>query len=74
MVVVAVVSATISLPEADDLFERRDSHDLAIPAVDVDDQFGESASFNGIFWRRRDDVSGKEHGGTVVTGHAFSGR
>ena len=59
MVVVAVVSAAISPPEADDLFERRDSHDLAIPAVDVDDQFGESA--DGRFWRLRDDLCGEDH-------------
>ena len=62
MVIVAVVSATIFPPEADDLFERCDSHDLAIPAVDVDDQFGESASADGRLWRLRDDVCGEDHG------------
>ena len=62
MIVVAVVSATIFPPEADDLFERCDSHDLAIPAVDVDDQFGESASVDWRLWRLRDDVCGEDHG------------
>ena len=53
--------ATIFPPEGDNFLQRCNSHHFAVPAVDVDDQFGESASVERFLWRRGDDVGGKDH-------------